>query len=101
MSRGMKKYLPFASLREQAVYLNKMTAQKKKVEKPLISEDIQAEINLALTHYAGETVEIHYYDDGYIKSITTEIKKIDIHNRKLILAEFSITFTNLLNIITT
>lgn len=98
MSRGMKKFLPFQSLREQAVYLNKMKAENKKVAKPLISTDIKNEINRILMQYTGETVEIHYYDKGFIKHVITQIKKIDTHNKKLILAEFSVSFTNLLNI---
>lgn len=98
MSRGMKKYLPFASLREQAIYLNKMKQAKKKVDKPLISEDIKAEINEILTHYQGEVLEIIYYDNGYIKSVESTLKRIDTYSKKLVLNDFSITFINLLNL---
>ncbi|HZJ89783.1 MAG TPA: YolD-like family protein [Bacilli bacterium] len=94
----MKKYLPFASLREQAIHLNKMMQQKKRVDKPLISEDIKREINGILISYAGEKLVIIYYDNGFIKSIETTIRKIDTYSKKLILDDFSIKFTNLLNI---
>lgn len=98
MSRGMKKYLPFASLREQAIHLNKMMQQKQRVEKPLISEDSKREINDILITYNGEKLVLIYYDNGFIKSIKTTIKKIDTYSKKLVLNDFSIKFTNLLNI---
>lgn len=94
----MKKYLPFASLREQAIYLNKMMQQKKRVDKPLISEDIKSEINEILTTYTGEKLIIIYYDNGFIKSVETIIKTIDTYSKILVLSDFSIKFTNLLNI---
>ena len=94
----MKKYLPFASLREQAIYLNKMMQQKKRVDKPLISEDIKCKVNEILTTYTGEKLIIIYYDNGFIKSVETIIKKIDTYSKILVLSDFSIKFTNLLNI---
>lgn len=98
MSRGMKKFLPFASLKEQAVFLFAMQEAKKRVEKPQISEDTASEINRILVEYHGESLLIYYYANGYIKSITATIKKIDTINKTLHLEALSIKFTNILNI---
>lgn len=98
MSRGMKKFLPFASLKEQAIFLVAMQEEKKKVEKPEISEDTILEINRILTEYSGENALFYYFDRGYIKSFTGKIKKIDVINRALLFEDTKILFTNLLNI---
>ena len=37
--RGMKKYLPFSSLTEQSVFLDRMIYEKNKMEKPRISTE--------------------------------------------------------------
>lgn len=98
MSRGMKKYLPFASLKEQAILLHEMLEQKKRVEKPVLSDDQCNEINAVLQEYAGETVLIYYYDRGFIKKHQAKIKKIDKLYKKLIFEELTVSFTNLLYI---
>jgi len=98
MSRGMKKFLPFASLKEQAIFLHEMEKNKEKVPKPQISEDTISEINHILSAYSGETLVIYYFANGFIKSITTTIKRIDVINKTLRLEAFSIKFTNILNI---
>lgn len=99
MSRGMKKFLPFSSLKEQASMLHEMEENKKKVEKPLISEDTQNEINRILNDYTGKTLLIYYYDRGYIKSLLNPITKIDAFNQVLVVKHIKIAFTNLLEII--
>ena len=38
--RGMKKWLPFASLVEQGEYLSKMMYEKYKIEKPIVLDMI-------------------------------------------------------------
>lgn len=98
MSRGMKKFLPFASLKEQAIFLSEMEEAKKKVEKPLLSEDLKVEINRVLTEYNGELVLLYYYDDGFIRKVETTIKKIDVQNKTLRCAAFSVKFTNILRL---
>lgn len=98
MSRGIKKFLPFASLKEQAIFLAAMQNEKQKVDKPLISDDTKEEINRILSEYNSETVTVFYYNRGFIKTITGQIKKIDIFNQTLIMDELKVNFTNLLNI---
>ncbi len=98
MSRGMKKFLPYASLKEQALFLAKMHEQKKKVEKPELSEDQVNDINRILTEYSDETVLIYYYNRGFIKAHQAKIKKIDVLYKRLIFDDLTVSFTNLLNI---
>ena len=98
MSRGMKKFLPFASLKEQALFLAEMQQQKKRVEKPTLSEDQYAEINRVLSEYTGETVLIYYYNRGFIKTHQAKIKKIDTLYKRLVFTDLTVSFTNLLHI---
>lgn len=98
MSRGMKKFLPFASLKEQAITLHQMEKEKQKVDKPLLSEDDKIEINSVLTEYYGQNVIIFYYASGYIKKEKGPIKKIDPLYKCLYINDLKITFTNLLKI---
>lgn len=94
----MKKFLPFASLKEQALHLAAMQEAKKRVPKPQISEDTTSEINRVLSEYRGETLLIYYYTGGFIKSVETTIKQIDVINKTLRLEALSVKFTNILNI---
>lgn len=94
----MKKFLPFASLKEQALTLHTMEKEKQKVEKPQLSEDDMGEINTVLTEYSGETVIIFYYASGYIKKEKGPIKKIDPLNKCLFINDLKVTFVNLLKV---
>lgn len=94
----MKKFLPFASLKEQAIFLNEMQRQRQKVEKPIISEDTAIAINNILATYKGELVRVYYYDRGFIKCKDANIKKIDVYAQVLVFEDARIKFTNLLNI---
>lgn len=94
----MKKFLPYASLKEQAITLHAMEKEKQKVDKPLLSEDDKAEINTVLTEYSGEMVIIFYYAGGYIKKEKGPIKKIDPLNKCLVINDLKITFPNLLSV---
>ena len=94
--RGIKKWAPYRSLPEQAPSLNNRYEKEKDIEKPLISNEIAEEINDILTNYHGQTVLITYYRNKRINKIETTIKRIDSLNRKLILEEKSISFSELL-----
>ncbi len=97
--RGMKKFAPYSSLIEQKDYLDNMKYEKGKKEKPRLSNEKAEEINEILTTYHGETLEFHYYYDGYIYKIESKILKIDIYNRKLKLEQGDLPFTNIVDIV--
>ena len=97
-NRGMIKWMPFQSLNEQATYLQQMRANRSKVERPHISSDVAECINLILTSYQGELVEIRYYDSGVINKAKGIIKYIDNFAKRLRIEDIDITFKDILDI---
>ena len=97
--RGMKKWAPFSSLIEQATCLEQMKYERNKIEKPILTDDQKEKINYVLTTYRkGQTVKIKFYNDGYLYFIETQIKRIDLENRVLILLDGKLRFENLIDI---
>lgn len=83
--RGMKKWAPYKSLKEQWSTLDNVHEEEKKVEKPTISNEEAEEINNILVNYHGQEVTITYYRNGKILKEVAQIKKIDTFERKLYL----------------
>ena len=99
MSRGMKKFMPFASLIEQSDFIKAEFYKKGKRPKPIISPDDAERINEVLTSYVeGEEILITYFYDGYIKKLNTVIKRIDLVYKKLITPKLVIPLDDILNI---
>ena len=97
--RGMKKWAPYSSLIEQAICLEEMKYQRNKIEKPILTPDQMEKIEFALqTYKKGQTIKIKFYDDGYLYFIETKIKRIDLENRRLILENGKLDFSNLIDI---
>ena len=96
--RGMKKWAPFSSLIEQSVVLEKMYYEKNKKAKPSISQERAMKINQILSNYSGQDVKITYYYDGYIYELISKIKRIDSLNRKIILEDGNIPFSELIDL---
>lgn len=96
--RGMKKYAPFASLIEQAEFLQEMRYQKNKIDKPKISSERAEKINAILTNYHKEEVTITYYFDGYLHDIKNVIDKIDINKRIIKINGGIIPFNEIIDI---
>jgi len=94
----MVKWAPFASLKEQSIYLNKLKVDRQKVERPLLSEDEINAINEKLVNYDGETLVITYYDHGFIKQFESVISKIDVPNKKVITPDLVISFDDLIKL---
>ncbi|MDF2699671.1 MAG: YolD-like family protein [Haloplasmataceae bacterium] len=78
-SRGMVKWQPFASLPEQANYINKLMYEMNKVSRPMLSEDQLVDLNEKLFKFFEnkEMVNIHYYHDGYVYLVEGIIEKVD------------------------
>lgn len=83
--RGMKKWAPYKSLVEHDPAINKMKEDKKKISKPLISNEEAEEINEILETYNGEPIIITIYKNGELIDIETSLKRIDPYEHKLIL----------------
>ncbi|HOF65665.1 MAG: YolD-like family protein [Erysipelotrichaceae bacterium] len=98
MSRGMIKWAPFASLKEQAIFLNKMQQENKKVDKPILSEDQMEEMNYILVNYKGERLNIVYFDKGYLREVEGIIKRIDPYTRTILINGKKILINDLMQI---
>ena len=97
--RGMKKWAPFSSLIEQATCLEEMKYQRNKISKPILTDDQKEKIECVLqTYQKGQTVKIKFYNDGYLYVVETQIKRIDIENRCLILTNGKLKFENIIDI---
>jgi len=97
--RGMKKWAPFSSLIEQATCLEEMKYQRNKIPKPVLTDDQKEKIEYVLqTYQKGQTVKVKFYNDGYLYVIETQVKRIDIENRCLVLANGKLKFENIIDI---
>ena len=97
--RGMKKWAPYKSLVEQEKYLNKVSDDNKKVEKPQISSDEVELINEILVNYHEEELLITYWRNSKINTISAILKKIDAENKKIVLQDRrTIYFTEIIKL---
>ncbi len=85
--RGMKKWAPYKSLIEQEKYLKKASQKNEKQERPQISSDEAENINVILVNYHGEELEITYWRNDKINTISSILVKIDPENKKIVLPE--------------
>ena len=85
--RGMKKWAPYKSLIEQEKYLKKASQKNEKQERPQISSDEAENINEILVNYNGEELEITYWRNEKINTISSILVKIDPENKKIVLPE--------------
>lgn len=78
-NRGMKKWLPMATIPEQYERLEQYIQDPNKIEKPLLSEDQIENINdtLASKMIDNTLAKIQYFANGYIKSVQGIIHKVD------------------------
>ncbi|MFG0934907.1 MULTISPECIES: YolD-like family protein [Staphylococcus] len=78
-NRGMKKWLPMATIPEQYERLEQYIQDQNKIEKPLLSEDQIENINDTLTSKVIDNTlaKIQYFANGYIKSVQGIIHKVD------------------------
>ena len=83
--RGMRKWRPFASMPEQYIGLNKVLEGLNKVEKPILAEDEQEQINEILMRANGtdKKVVLTYYKKGECITETCSIHSINPHTKAL------------------
>ena len=85
--RGMKKWAPYKSLIEQEKYLKKAHQDNNVVKKPTLSSDEAEYINEILVNYHGEELEITFWRNDKLNTMSTILVKIDPVNKKIILPE--------------
>lgn len=83
--RGMKKWAPYKSLKEQWSTLDNVHEEERKIAKPTISNEEAEEINEILVNYHGQEIEITYFHNGRINIEKGVIKKIDAFEKKIYL----------------
>ena len=97
--RGMKKWAPYKSLNEQEGFLNKLHKEQNKEVRPKISADEAENINEILVNYHGEELQITYWRNDKINTVSTVLKKIDALNKKIVLPDRrTINFAELIRI---
>lgn len=97
--RGMKKWLPFKSLKGQYEMLDEMKEERKRVEKPELSIDEMEEMNRVLLSSApGDIVKVRFYLDGKIEECTETLIKCDAYQQKLYLKSLVLPFSDVLEI---
>jgi len=95
--RGMKKWAPYKSLVEQTPSLEGTYEDNRKIERPMISSDQAEAINEILVNYHDQDVKIRFFKRGHIYEIISQIKKIDILNKKIVTSDdVTINFIDLL-----
>lgn len=84
--RTMVKWQPFASLPEQANYINKLIHEMNRIEKPNLSEDQFIELNekLFIGFENKEFIQIHYFYDGYIYLVEGIVSKVDLIKQMIV-----------------
>lgn len=96
--RGMKKWAPFASLIEQKSTIEKMRQQRNKQSKPRLSQEAAEALNAALQQSLGKKIKVRFFYQNTIYIETFTVTKLDEDNKKLICAEFTIPYKDLLDI---
>ena len=98
--RGMIKWQPFNSVFSSKDIINSILKEKEKTEKPILSSD---EINLIEkklidAFYCQNKIIIHYYTNGIIKTINSQIKKIDYITKIIYLNNIKLSFYQIISI---
>ena len=92
--RGMKKWAPYKSLIEQEKYLKKAHQDNNVVKKPTLSSDEAEYINEILVNYHGEELEITFWRNDKLNTVSTILVKIDPVNKKIVLPERKTIYFN-------
>lgn len=97
--RGMKKYLPFASLIEQQEYLDKMEYEKNKIPRPLVSIEQARKIDRILHEY-DQTFEYSFklFIDGYIFKFKGKIVSMNLNKKIIYFDDFSLPIKDIIDI---
>lgn len=83
--RGSIKWQPFATMPEQYERLEQYMLDQNKIEKPILDDDQLNELNntLIFKMYNDPSIELRYFENGYIKTKVGYIHKVDVHTKTL------------------
>lgn len=79
IDRGIIKWRPFESLIPSKQILQNLLLEKKKITKPILSEEeiMNLESQIIEAYYNKEKIQITFYKNGLLKNIKGQIIKID------------------------
>lgn len=99
--RGMIKWSPFNSVISGKVMINDVLNKKKKVKKPLLSDEqiIDLEKKIINAYYENSIIYLKYFFNGEIKDILGNIKKIDFTYKKIYFNDKCIYFNQITEIL--
>ncbi len=85
--RGIIKWAPFDALVGYHSLLKELRYQLGKSERPILSDDQLDELNrkLQIAWMKQYEISIHYFEDGYTKTMSSRIIKLDWIKRKIVL----------------
>lgn len=85
MGRGMVKWAPFATLPEQFETIQNYIIDQNKINRPILSDDQLNDLNIHLHQslHDNRPVQLEYYQEGWLKSLSLTIKHIDMINMYL------------------
>jgi len=98
--RGMIKWAPFNSVANVENIINKLEYKKRKVSKPVLSDDQTVRLNKVLLEafQTKSIVLLKYYLDGYSYFQRGGIERIDSNKRFFVINEKTIFFSQLIAI---
>lgn len=97
--RGMKKWLPFKSLKGQDEVLERKAGERTKVERPVLSSDMEEELDHVLHSLRrGDRAAITFFHDGEILSREDVFDRTDALERRVYFFGFSLTLGSLLGL---
>jgi len=97
--RGNKKWTAMMLI-EHRDRLKEIKQHEEDIKKPILDDQEKAAINSKLQQALqnDSEVKIKYYEEKRFKTITGEIKKVDIRKKEIFINEKKIKFENLLEI---
>lgn len=98
--RGMIKWQPFDSVISGKLIVDSINQEKKKINKPILSEEeiLNIENKIIDAFYCKYEITINYYTNGYVKSIKGKIKKIDHVTKMIYLNNITLLFNQIISI---
>ncbi len=98
--RGIIKWQPFESLEPITKIIQSLQKEKSKIKKPILSEEEIAtlEAKIIEAYYSQEKIKISFYQNGFIRQIKGQVKKIDQIYKLIYLNNLKLLFNQIIQI---
>lgn len=96
LDRGIIKWAPFNSVAPSKEIINKLTLEKQKISKPILSEEQLNALQKGLFEAYNNEIKtkIEYYKNGNILKEIAIIKVLDLSHERIILTNNKIIYFN-------